>query len=310
MSTAQTLRASRNSTNVRLLFETMARRLALRTSSLVAPDFAGMWAERLFLTPPQPRYPVAEVFDLIEAHQSYLQHRGRHIAMWRWGPRDAPGVLLVHGWGGRATQMRRFVAPLVAAGFRVVAYDQPAHGLSDGRLTGLPDFADVLEAVAQHHGGVQALVTHSLGGPAAAVALARGLPLRRAVLVSPPSDLLGYSRRFARWLAIPERVRRRMQAAIEERFGVRWACFELERLAPHLRARALVIHDTEDRQVPFHQGLRIARVWAGARMLRTRGLGHARILSNDEVVRAAAAFVSGRSQVAERAADCLPAPLY
>jgi len=96
--------------------------------------------------------------------------------------------------------MRRFVFHLAAAGYRVIAYDQPAHGLSDGRLTGLPDFADVLAEVARHHGNVRAVIAHSLGGPATAIALARGLTAERAVLISPPSDLLGFSRRFARWL--------------------------------------------------------------------------------------------------------------
>jgi alpha-beta hydrolase superfamily lysophospholipase len=118
--------------------------------------------------------------------------------------------------------MRPFVHHLAAAGFRVIAYDQPAHGLSEGRLSGLPDFADVLAEVAQLDAGVRAVIAHSLGGPAAAIAIARGLPIERAVLISPPSDLVGYSRRFARWFAIPERVRRSMQTAIEERFGVRW----------------------------------------------------------------------------------------
>src|SRR3970040_3198587 len=121
---AQTLPLSRiNSTNVRFMFETLARRIGLR-----------------------------------------------------------PSALLAHGWGGRATQMRRFVPALVAAGYRVVAYDQPAHGLSEGRLTGLPDFADALAEVARHHGGVRAVIAHSLGGPAAAIALARGLALARVVL--------------------------------------------------------------------------------------------------------------------------------
>jgi pimeloyl-ACP methyl ester carboxylesterase len=312
MTTAHALRAPRNSTNVRLFVETVLRRLALRVSALVAPDFAGMWAERLFLTPPKPRYPVAEVFDLIDARQSYLAHRGRHIAMWHWGNRDQPAVLLVHGWGGRATQMRAFVAPLLAAGYRVIAYDQPAHGLSDGRLTGLPDFAEVLQAVAAHHGGVRAVVTHSLGGPAAAIAIARGLPVARAVLVSPPSDLLGYSRRFARWLAIPERVRRRMQAAIEERFGMRWAELELVRVAPRVQAETLVIHDRLDTMVPWRQGATVARTVRGARLLSTEGLGHGRILEHAGVARAAADFISGRAGVASPAQPALPnpAPLY
>jgi pimeloyl-ACP methyl ester carboxylesterase len=302
----------RNSTNVRFLFETLARRIGLRTSSVLAPGFAGMWAERLFLTPPKPLYPSAEVFDLLDARQSYLQHRGRHIAMWHWGPKDAPAVLLAHGWGGRATQMRPFVGPLLAAGYRVVAYDQPAHGLSDGRLTGLPDFADVLQAVARHHGGMRAVITHSLGGPAAAIAIARGLPLERAVLISPPSDLVGYSRRFARWFAIPERVRRRMQAAIEERFGVRWSDLELARVAPHVRAEALVIHDRQDGMVPWRQGAAVARQWRGARLMSTQGLGHGRILQDEGVARAAADFIAGRSKIALRALPELPdpAPMY
>src|SRR5574341_1492277 len=309
----QTLSLGRtNSTNVRTLFETLARRVGLRTSALLAPGLAGLWAERLFLTPPKPRYPSSEFFDLIDARQSFVRHRGRHIATWRWGPRDAPAVLLAHGWGGRATQMRPFVHHLAAAGFRVIAYDQPAHGLSEGRLSGLPDFADVLVEVARHHGGVRAVIAHSLGGPAAAIAIARGLPIERAVLISPPSDLVGYSRRFARWFAIPERVRRAMQAAIEERFGVRWSELEMSRVAPRLRAPALVVHDRGDTMVPWRQGVAFARHWPGARLLSTCGLGHGRILEDDAVARAAVDFIAGRSVVAEPAYPALPppAPLY
>jgi len=299
---------SLNSTNVRFLFETLLRRAGLGASALLAPGLAGLWAERLFLTPPKPRYPSSEFFDLIDARQSFLRHRGRHIASWRWGSPDAPAVLLVHGWGGRATQMRRFVAHLTAAGFRVIAYDQPAHGLSEGRLTGLPDFADVLLAVARHHGKVHAVISHSLGGPAAAIALARGLAASRAVLISPPSDLVGYSRRFARWLALPERVRRSMQAAIEERFGVRWSELEIARVAPLLRAEALVIHDRQDTQVPWRQGAALARHWPGARLMSTVGLGHGRILEDDAVARAAVDFIAGRSAVAQAALPSLPNP--
>jgi len=156
------------------------------------------------------------------------------------------------------------------------------------------------------------VIAHSLGGPAAALAIARGLPAARAVLVSPPSDLVGYSRRFAHWLAIPERVRRAMQAAIEERFGVRWSDLEIARIAPRLRAEALVIHDRHDTQVPWKQGAALAQQWPGARLLTTRGLGHGRILEDDQVARAAVDFIAGRSAVAQPAAPALPnpAPLY
>ena len=39
-------------------------------------------------------------------------------------------------------------------------------------------------------------------------------------------------RRFARWHWMPEPLRRSMQAAIEERYGLRWEELELARIAP------------------------------------------------------------------------------
>jgi pimeloyl-ACP methyl ester carboxylesterase len=276
-------------------------------------EFAGAWAERLFLTPPRPRDAAATALDLIDGRSTYVEHKRRHIATWRWGSRDAPAVLLAHGWGGNAAQMRAFVFPLLQAGYRVIAYDQPAHGVSGGRLTGLPDFAEVLAEVASHYGNVQAVIAHSLGGAAAGLALAFGkMSLKKVVLISPPSDLVGYSRRFARWYWIPEPVRKAMQTAIEERYGVLWEDLEVARLAPRLGAQALVIHDRDDRMMPWTHGATVARLWPGARLLSTDGLGHRRILADESVTRAAADFIAGRSSVASTARPALPhpAPLY
>jgi pimeloyl-ACP methyl ester carboxylesterase len=271
------------STNVRLV-----------ASRLLFPELAGAWAERLFLTPPKAANAAASALDLIDAREGCVVHRGRHIMTWRWGAADAPAVVLAHGWGGHAAQMRAFVFPLLSAGYRVVAYDQPAHGLSEGKLTGLPDFADVLDAIAAHHGDVRAVVGHSLGATAAAMAHAwNRLELKKLVLISPPSDLVGYSRRFARWHWMPEPLRRVMQSAIEERYGIRWDELELARVAPRLVAEALVIHDRDDRMVPLTQGAAVAQHWRGARLVTTQGLGHRRILQDEAVTAAAAEFIAG-----------------
>lgn len=296
-----------------VLLPQISTNVRIAASALLFPELAGAWAERLFLTPPRAQTEETAL-DLLDARASWVMHKGRRIATWEWGWKsvDAPAVLLAHGWGGSAAQLRAFAFPLLAAGYRVIGFDQPAHGLSEGRLTGLPDFADVLGEVAWHHGRPEAIVAHSVGAAAAAFAMSRGLHFRRAVLISPPSDIVGYSRRFARWHWIPEPVRGSMQAAIEERYGVRWDELEIERIAPRLSASALVIHDRGDRVVPVRQGVRVARAWRGARILLTDGLGHGRILRDPEVTRAAADFIAGGSSVAGVAAPALPhpAPLY
>src|SRR5258706_422109 len=150
-----------------LLLPRISTNVRFAASALLFPELAGAWAERLFLTPPR-NGAAAAALDLIDARSSMFEHKGRHIATWRWGSRDAPAVILAHGWGGYAAQMRAFVFPLLSAGYQVIAYDQPAHGVSEGRLTGLPDFADLLAELAWHHGEARAFIGHSLGGAAMA----------------------------------------------------------------------------------------------------------------------------------------------
>jgi pimeloyl-ACP methyl ester carboxylesterase len=304
--------ADEKSASVRLLIRALGSRFALGASSLLAPDFARLWAEQLFLSPPRAHLPADQPREFRGGRARWLMHRGRRIATWSWGLYNRPAVLLVHGWGGNAGQMSLLVSPLLAEGLRVIAFDQPAHGLSEGTLTGLPDLAEAVAEVARQHGGVRAVAAHSIGSAATALALARGMPAESVVLLSAPSDMVEYSRRFARWHWIPESVRGAMQAAIEERFGVRWAELDVIRVAPHLTARALFIHDRRDRIVPWTQGRAFAEHWPGARLLLTDGLGHARILRDQTIVRAIADFVVGRSEVANLALPPIPrpAPIY
>src|SRR5260221_3654263 len=80
-------------------------------SALLFPELAGAWAERLFLTPPR-NGAAAAALDLIDARSSMFEHKGRHIATWRWGSRDAPAVILAHRWCRVAPPVRALVLSL------------------------------------------------------------------------------------------------------------------------------------------------------------------------------------------------------
>ena len=55
------------------------------------------------------------------------------------------------------------------------------------------------------------------------------------------------------------------------------------------------MHDLEDREVPWSEGERYARVWGEARLLSTRGLGHNRVVDNACVIDAALRFLRGEA---------------
>ncbi|MFP2912939.1 hypothetical protein ACLESD_49620, partial [Pyxidicoccus sp. 3LFB2] len=66
---------------------------------------------------------------LAQGQQRVVKLGGERVAVWSWG--EGPRVLLVHGWSGYGGQLTAFVAPLVEAGFSVVAgTTRRGHGVS------------------------------------------------------------------------------------------------------------------------------------------------------------------------------------
>jgi len=258
----------------------------------VAPGLAARWAEALFFTPPRPKASPHGT-PLPEPRLIRLDAAGTRVVVRAWGV--GPAVVLLHGWGGNSAQLAAFVAPLAARGFSVLALDAPGHGDSGGRRSSLPEFAAALRAIGTALGPIHAVVAHSLGAAATALAMHRGLSVGRAVFLGPPRDPVDWTRQFARQLGIADDVLGLMQARTERRLGFSWEELNVPAIARDLEAPLLVLHDRDDREVPWSDGHAIASAWPSARLLTTAGLGHQRILRDGDVVERVTAFVAGES---------------
>ena len=213
------------------------------------------------------------------------------LAAWRWGE-GGPAVLLVHGWGGHAGRLAKFVTPLLDAGFSVVAFDALAHGDSSGKHASLPDFAAGIAAVDEQEGPFDAVIGHSMGAAGAGLAIRDGWPVKRAVFLAPPADPEEFTRRFARSLRIPGAVRDAMKDRLVSRYSTRWPDLKLIACAPATPVPLLIFHDERDHKVPLRERDAILLAWRQATIVHTRGLGHHRILRDPKVVRGAVAFVA------------------
>lgn len=254
-----------------------------RFLSALSPGLAARLLERLFLTPTRWKRPLRERGWMVGAEKDEIVFDSRRkLRLLSWG--SGPVVLLVHGWAGRGSQMGALAKPLAEAGYRVVAFDAPAHGDSDGRMTGLPEVARAVELVAAHVGPLYAVVAHSLGSAATTLALSRGLTAQRVVYLAPPANPEDYLGRVARFLGFSEAVVSMTWTRIERRFGFRIKDARVTALARGMTAPLLVIHDEDDRDVPLEEGARVRDAWPGAAMITTRDLGHRLILRAPEVI--------------------------
>jgi pimeloyl-ACP methyl ester carboxylesterase len=267
----------------------LALRAVFRTFGSVAPEIAARWAERIFCTPPRHQLRAHDEAFLATGRTFTVVSEAQELAAWEWG--QGPTVVLVHGWGSRSGRFSAMARALADGGFRVVAYDGPAHGRSTGRLASLPEFARALAAVGRSVGKVHGLVGHSLGGAAAILALRDGLHAEAVVLLAAPADVTRFSTAFADHLRLPAGTRVALRRNLETRLKARWDELHLPTIARTLHMPVLLLHDREDQDVPFSHGEEIARAWPGARLMPTTGLGHRAILRDPAVVRRAVAFL-------------------
>lgn len=224
--------------------------------------------------------------EIIERGTTYrIPHVGGELAVTAWG-QSGPSVLLMHGWGGARAQMTGFVEPLLAAGYRVVAYDQPAHGESDGVLTNLLEIAPTMDVIREREGNFEAILAHSFGTLITSYALIRRNfpPPARLVYFGAFNRLLDSLPRFQVLARLSDEIIDGLREMIYETFGrdVLDAIVN-EELAPRIEIPALMFHDTTDNVTPIEDSRAIAHAWSRAQLIETSGLGHRGALQSGQI---------------------------
>lgn len=272
-------------------------RAAFAVLGRVAPGLAARWALDLFFTPRGRRGSKRVSAFLAAARRFEVSVYGLRVAGWSWG--RGPNVFLVHGWAGVGGQLAAFGPPLLANGFRVVTFDAPGHGASEGRRSSIVHFAKAMQAVAAAEGEPYAVIAHSLGAAATLRALTQGLKLERVVFLGPTIGPRDWAEQFRRQLGVPRPVMAAMRERSERWLGATWEEFDVPRLSRGQTAPLLVFHDRHDLEVPWSDGAAIAKEWPGARLITTAGLGHRRILRDERIVGQAVSFLKGEAVGAE-----------
>lgn len=284
---------SKKSTTVRTPLRIRLIRVAFAVLERVAPRQASRWALRLWCTLPGNAGRRRDERSS-DGERTTVTLNGRSVAVETWGSGEP--VYLMHGWGGWRGQLGRFVDPLVAAGVRVVALDAPSHGdsapgsLGAGRGNGA-EFAAALCAVAAAHGKPRAVIAHSFGAATTAAAVHDGLEVDRMIFVAPGVDPLAYVRGLQRVFGFGPRTVEEMIIRIERLAGRSLADFDPRTM---ISGRpTLIIHDRQDKESSYADGVDLAAAWPAAELITTDGLGHQRILRDDEVIKVAVDFAIG-----------------
>ncbi|MFZ6731025.1 alpha/beta fold hydrolase [Undibacterium sp. Ji42W] len=245
---------------------------------------------------------------LTHARPASIPYAGLELRVWTWG--QGPQVLLLHGWESRASHMAGFVAPLLQAGFSVTALDAPAHGASKGETTNVLDYGKAVVAAASHLGPLIATIAHSVGSAASLYAFAQGVQVKASIHLCGPASLTRVFQHATRAGGLNETARQQVEEMLASSIGAPLSSMDLAHLQQGMRHPALIMHDPEDKEMPYSESQALADAWPQASLVASAGTGHRRILRTPEIHAAAVSFIINKlaADIVERVADTGEAP--
>lgn len=221
----------------------------------------------------------------IDVHDFLDNSRMLKMSCFSWGTGEKI-VLLVHGWDAKALDYYKMIPVLVANGYKVVAFDGPAHGQSEGDLSNMVHFKEAIAKLINIVGKPYAIIGHSMGaGSSTYFLMEEDVRIQRLVLLAVPI----ISKRFFDYvfdlMKIPQRMRRALYVSMEEKFGKPIEYYNLtERKEPIKADKVLVVYDKQDEDVPAWEIEQFLATRPEAERMVTDGVGHNRIMKDKPVI--------------------------
>lgn len=243
------------------------------------------FASRLFQTPIKYQIPKREEDMDNKAIKSTLTvpEIQKEIHTYRYGE-GTKKILLVHGWSGRGTQLVKIADALLEEGYCTLSFDGPAHGRSSGKTTNMLEFVHCILEMQRAYGPFEAAIGHSLGSMALLYSVKKELQLNSMILIGSGDKIEDIIYDFTDKLGLERRIGKNIKKVFDDRLQLDINTFSASESAAHINIPALLIHDKFDSDSPVEASVKINQILKNSKLILTEGLGHRKILGDQEVI--------------------------
>ena len=250
--------------------------LYLNTLTRMAPEKGGKLAFKIFCTPQKKKLSPAQLDFLQTANRRNFDFNGQAIKIYEWGT-GPKKILFVHGWQSHSFRWKKYIEAFPKEEFTLIAFDAPAHGLSEGKQFTVPQNAFLIALLARYYHGFGAVVSHSIGSFSVFYALATYElpPIGKLVSMASP----GRASEFIDFYMEALNLKANTVTRIKHEFQ-KYAKEELDNISCQVLVEKLRIHQlifmigkTTD---SYENGLEILRHWKRCHFASTMGGGNLR----------------------------------
>lgn len=258
----------------------------------ISPILAEKFARKLFITPIKHKIPKREFQMEATSQQTklFVPTINKEIVVYAYG-NSSKKILLVHGWSGRGTQLVKIADTLIENGYSIISFDAPAHGKSGTKTTLMLEFIESILEVEKHYGPFEFAVGHSLGGMSILNAVKKGLQIKKAIVIGSGNSVINIVNTFIEKIGLPNDVAILMKNNFEKKYHFEMESFSAYVAAKDVKIPVLVIHDTDDEDIPVSEAYHLAEHLSDKELLITNQLGHRKILGDSKVIQKIVEFL-------------------
>ncbi len=259
----------------------------------IVPPLAVLFAIKLFRTPIRFKTPAREnmMAESAQKKMVLIPELNQEVMVYSYGYSKRK-VLLIHGWSGRGTQLFKIADKLLENGFMTISFDAPAHGKSTGKTTMMNEFVKTALFLEKEFGPFEIAIGHSLGGMTVLNGIKQGLNLKKAIVIGSGDVITDIIKEFVAKIQLKPKMVDKIKQHFYNKFGEDIDNYSAYIAAKSVKIPTLVLHDTEDKDVPVSCAHHIRQNLEQGEILITNGLGHRRILKDAKVISRIVEFIN------------------
>lgn len=229
------------------------------------------------------------------AKHSKVPFKSEDIDMYELGNPSGDLVFLIHGWDSNAGSLSKIAMRLVEKNHRVIAFNLPGHAFYKVESTNLLVCKQAFESVLEHVNPTAffSTISHSFGSAVTANALSgKTFPIKNMVFLTNPNLIEDIFIEFAAQVKMGKKAYKHLIDYTQGILGNEISSLDVERNLNEIPFRKLLLmHDKEDKVLPFSNSEAIQKKVDRVVLEPLEGIGHYRMLWNDDVIKKAVDFV-------------------
>ena len=259
----------------------------------VSPSLTTKFAAKLFTTPIRHKLPKRELHMERDSIQKsiVIPEIQKEIVVYEYGKSDKK-VFLVHGWLGRGTKWVKIADELLKMGYMTISFDAPAHGKSKGNSSIMIEFIASILEIEKQYGPFEFAIGHSLGGMSVLNAIKQNLQVKKAVIIGSGDIIQDIIDDFIHKLQLRPEFGIKLRDHFEAKFGGKMDDYSAYKAAEKTEIPVLIIHDKDDDDVSVKAAYNIQKHLKQSEIMITEGLGHRKILGDENVIQKIKEFIS------------------